>query len=74
VGDEIIFTQNRRAVAAAKVAFIDKPGEWYGERGEGRRRGTSCWKLHWAGESFEDMREEEDEQTFKPRLHGDYAK
>ena len=72
VGDEIIFRQNRRPVATAKVASIDKPGEWFGERGEGRRRGTSWWKVHWDGASFESLHDGEEEENFKPQLYGGY--
>ncbi|MBW7997489.1 MAG: hypothetical protein FVQ81_13125 [Candidatus Glassbacteria bacterium] len=71
-GDTITFYAARRPIASALISHIDQPGEYKGRKFTIRYRGKSWWKIHWEGESFHDLREEGQEDGFKPNLYGGY--
>lgn len=52
-GDPIMFWFDEQLVARARVSRITKPGEVKCEHSGGFARG---WKVHWAWDSFEDLR------------------
>jgi len=53
VGDELVFRQNKKPIARATVAMIEKPGQSSCER-TGKFKGG--WKVFWSPDSFQDLR------------------
>ncbi len=53
VGDPIFFVNNKKVIAKAVIALIEKPGE---SKCESTGKFENRWKVYWKPESFIDMR------------------